>query len=93
MNLKDPQVKFHDAFDNQIQVESNAFNLIPLIYTGGANSEPGLLIQENYHFGDSKNPGSMFSGSNYSVFITIGTPRGKRKRPPASRPPPPAASP
>ncbi|MEN6458553.1 MAG: type II secretion system protein [Thermoguttaceae bacterium] len=62
----------HDPFDPR-HVESDAFHLIPLIYSGGPSSDPGLKVGDGYHFGDTANPGSMFSGSNRDAFLSIGT--------------------
>lgn len=79
----DPQVHFHDPFDSR-GVDADAYQLIPLIYSGGSIDDPGLLTEssasgKNYHYGDPKNPGGMFSGPtgyDSSTFLQIGTPSG-----------------
>ncbi len=84
----------HDPFDPR-QVDLSAYHLIPLIYSGGTNSNPGLLNMNdetpsnrtnpmlNYHFGDPRYPGGMFNGPlGYSsgAFIKIGGPSGNMGR-------------
>jgi hypothetical protein len=74
-------IKDHDPFDPR-KVDGNAYHLIPLIYSSGANGEPGLSLgidtsQKGYHFGDPNNPGLMFldkNGSENTAFTSIGSP-------------------
>jgi len=80
IQVADP-VNRHDPFDPR-RMEDIAYHLIPLIYSSGANGEPGLSLQNDfsqngYHFGDTNNPGSMFynkNGSQNTVFLSIGSP-------------------
>ncbi len=58
----------HDPFDPN-HFDTNAYHLIPLIYSGGSNSNPGLNIQSGYDFTATK--GDIF---NNSAFRKIGTP-------------------
>ncbi len=62
----------HDPFDPW-RADPNAYQLFPLIYSGGASSDPGLKIEDKYHYGDATPVGDMFSNS---VFREIGTPEG-----------------
>jgi hypothetical protein len=69
----------HDPFDTS-NVEQNAYKLVPLVYSagksGGITSSYGLLVQSNYHYGNSSNQpiGMMFSNTGTSAFLQIGQP-------------------
>jgi prepilin-type N-terminal cleavage/methylation domain-containing protein len=71
---------------SDVQV-ADAYQLIPLIYSGGTDRTPnfpGLRnmndetnptdATKNYHFGDPRSPGSMFTGANSGAFLQIGSP-------------------
>lgn len=42
-------INHHDPFDTR-RVDGNAYHLIPLIYSAGANGRYGIELDENYHF-------------------------------------------
>jgi len=76
IQVADP-VKHHDPFDPR-GYDSDAYQLFPLIYSGGANSDPGLKIQEDYWFSKDEDTPKMFSASNASVraaFLGMGIPK------------------
>jgi hypothetical protein len=74
----------HDPFDPR-GIDPNAYQLFPLIYSGGTNSDPGLRVQADpttgYHYGNSSSAapagtaGTMFSGDSSTVttFLQIGS--------------------
>jgi prepilin-type N-terminal cleavage/methylation domain-containing protein len=65
----DPQVHHHDPFDPQMR-DASAYQLFPLIYSGGPNDDPGLEIQQAYWFGGTAS-GATFTNP---AFPLIGRP-------------------
>jgi prepilin-type N-terminal cleavage/methylation domain-containing protein len=65
----------HDPFDSR-KIDDTAWQLIPLIYSGGSNMDPGLEIQPDYWFSKDNQTSMMFSAdaTTKDTFLAIGRP-------------------
>jgi prepilin-type N-terminal cleavage/methylation domain-containing protein len=68
------QSRYHDPFDPR-RADLPAFQLIPLIYSGGPNSEPGLQVKDGFDFAKTggTRQGDIF-GNRWDEFRHIGEP-------------------
>jgi prepilin-type N-terminal cleavage/methylation domain-containing protein len=67
----DDPTNHHDPFDPR-HVDAKAYQLFPLIYSGASQSDPGLLIQDEYYFAKDSNTIKMFDND---TFRQIGAPK------------------
>jgi len=65
----DDPIGHHDPFDPR-RTDSAAYQLFPLIYSSGAQSEPGLELKDGFSFNTTG--GNIFGDSNFS---DIGKPK------------------
>jgi prepilin-type N-terminal cleavage/methylation domain-containing protein len=68
------QSRYHDPFDPR-RADPAAFQLIPLIYSGGPNSGPGLQVKDKFDFTKTggTSQGDIF-GNGWDEFRHIGEP-------------------
>lgn len=60
----------HDPLDSR-NIDSAAFQLIPLVYSAGAAGDYGLDVVSGYHFNNAAHSGNMFADND---FLKIGMP-------------------